>query len=334
MRRVAGLVAGGLGAFLVVLALLIRFVVVGEAVKFRLNENSITTQIATNASYFSPSQLKVISGVTLEDTRTVQGDNAGGNSSRAVWNEFSYVYDETNHTAVVYSANRLAFDRRTGVLINCCGTAVGTKTNPRVSGQGYVWPFNAQKHTYQVYNTRLLKTVPATYAGTATVDGLTTYRYVENIPATQAGTQTLPGSLVGQQGTQLVTLREYFRGTTTEYVNPTTGTPVEEVSVQHLYLADNSGTPVLNVLNGDFATTPSSVAAVVKAVKKDQNEIEILSVVLPAAGGLVGIILLITAVFLTLSRRKVVAYDDAGDEYAGGRSASAGGGGSPAMRDM
>src|SRR5258708_71355 len=234
MRRVTGLIAGGLGAFLVVLALLIRFVVVGEAVKFRLNENSITTQIAAKASYFSPSQLKVVSGVTLEDTLTVQGDNAAGNSSRAVWNEFSYVYDKTNHATVAYSTNRLAFDRRTGVLINCCGTAIGTNTNPHVSGQGYVWPFNAQKQTYLVYNTTLLKTVPATYAGTATVDGLTTYKYVENIPATRAGTQTLPGSLVGQQGTGLLTLREYFRGTTTEYDNPPTGTPVEEAPDNHL----------------------------------------------------------------------------------------------------
>jgi Porin PorA len=318
MRRVTGLMAGGLGAFLVVLALLIRFVVVGEAVKFRLNENSITTQIAANASYFSPSQLKVVSGVTLEDTLTVQGDNAAGNSSRAVWNEFSYVYDKTNHAPVAYSTNRLAFDRRTGVLINCCGTAIGTNTNPHVSGQGYVWPFNAQKQTYLVYNTTLLKTVPATYAGTVTVDGLTTYKYVENIVATRAGTQTLPGSLVGQQGTGLVTLREYFRGTTTEYVNPTTGIPVEEVSDQHLYLADNSGRQVLSVLNAAFATTSSGVAAAVKTVKKEQDEIKLLSVFLPAAGGLAGIILLIAGVFLTLSRRPEVAYDDAGDEYARG----------------
>jgi hypothetical protein len=312
MRRVAGLIAAGLGAFLVVLALLIRFVVVAEAVKFPLNENSITTLIATNASYFSPLQLKVLTGVTLEDTLTVQGDNAAGNSSRAVWNEFSYIYDETNHATVSYSINRLAFDRRTGVLINCCGTAVGTKMNPHVSGQWYVWPFNAQKQTYQVYNTALLSTVPATYAGTATVDGLTTYKFVENIPATQAGTQTLPGSLVGQQGTQLVTLREFFRGTTTEYVNPTTGAPVEEVSDQHLYLANNSGTPVFSVLSGEFATRSSSVAALVKRVKKDQNEIELVSTALPAAGGLVGIILLVTGVFLTLARR----HKDAYNEYA------------------
>jgi hypothetical protein len=315
MRRVAGLVAAGLGAFLVVLALLIRFVVVGETVKFPLNENSITTLIATNASYFNPTQLKVVSGVTLEDTVTVQGDNAAGNSSRAVWNEFSYLYDETNHATVSSSLNRLAFDRRTGILIDCCGTTVGTKMNPHVSGQGYVWPFNVQKQTYQVYNTTLLSTVPASYAGTATVDGLTTYKYVENIPATRAGTQTLPGSLVGQHGTQLVTLREYFRGTITAYVNPTTGAPVDEVSDQHLYLANNGGTPVLSVLSGEFVTKSSSVATLVKRVEKDQNAIKLVSDALPGASGLVGIIFLVIGVLLTLTRRHKNAYD----QYARGK---------------
>ena len=130
MRRVTGLVASALGAFLIVLALLTRFVVVGEAVKFPLNENSISTLVAPNASYFSPAMLAEQTGVTLEDTLTVQGDNAAGRETRAVWNEFSYVYDQTNHSAVQYSTNRLAFDRRTGELINCCGTADRPQTRP------------------------------------------------------------------------------------------------------------------------------------------------------------------------------------------------------------
>ena len=54
MRRVAGLVMSALGTFLVVLALLLRFYVAGQAIKFPLNENSISTLTANNASYFSP----------------------------------------------------------------------------------------------------------------------------------------------------------------------------------------------------------------------------------------------------------------------------------------
>src|SRR5580698_10041152 len=185
MRRVTGLILSALGTFLIVLALLTRFVVVGETVKFPLNENSITTLTASNASYFSPAKLAELTGVTMEDTLTVQGDNAAGSSSRAVWNEFSYVYDETNGQSVQYGTERLAFDRRTGELVNCCGAYIGTNTSVKMSGQGYVWPFGVQKKTYMIFDTTLLKPMPTTYQGTAVVDGITAYKFVENVQPTQ-----------------------------------------------------------------------------------------------------------------------------------------------------
>src|SRR5262245_61903482 len=128
MRRVAGLFLSALGTFLIVLALLTRFLVVSEAVKFPLNENTITTLVASNASYFSPSRAAELTGATLEDTLTTQGDSAAGSSGTAVWNQFNYVYDKTNLGTVQYSTERLAFDRRSGELVNCCGTAIGTNT--------------------------------------------------------------------------------------------------------------------------------------------------------------------------------------------------------------
>src|SRR5215469_17024579 len=197
MRRVAGLVLSALGTFLIVLALLTKFVVAAEAVKFPLNENTITTLVATNASYFSPAVLTEEKGVTLQDTLTTQGDNAAGSSGTAVWKQFSFVYDKTNFLDVSYSTQRLAFDRKSGELVNCCGNAIGTNTNVHVSGQGYVWPINTQQKTYQVYNATLMKTVPAVYSGTTSVMGEKTYKFVETVPPTQVGTQTVPGSLVG-----------------------------------------------------------------------------------------------------------------------------------------
>lgn len=311
MRRVAGLVLSALGAFLIVFALLIRFVVVGDVVKFPLNENAISTLVANNASYFSPASLAELTGVTMQDTLTVQGDNASGNSTRAVWNEFSYVYDKTNLQAVQYSTQRLAFDRRNGQLINCCGTAVGTSSTVHVSGLGYVWPLSAQKKTYQVFDTTLLKPEPSVYSGTAVVDGLTTYKYVEAVPATQNGTQTLPGSLVGVSDAQSVTLNEYDQSTTTEYVDPTTGAPVKGVSAQHLYLVNSSGTQVLNLLDATFVTSATTVASAVKSAESKDSEIQLVSLILPIGLGLLGLILLVMGVILTLSMRVE-------DEYEGG----------------
>jgi hypothetical protein len=311
MRRVVGLVLSALGTFLIVLALLTKFVVAGEAVKFPLNENTITTLKAQNASYFSPSTLTEEKGVTLEDTLTTQGDNAAGSSSTAVWNQFNYVYDQTNFLDVQYSTERLAFDRKSGELINCCGTAIGTDTSAHVSGLGLVWPLNAQKKTYQVYNTTLMKTVPAVYSGTATVLGEQTYKYVETVPPTQIGTQSVPGSLVGQPGTASVTLPEYFAGTTTEWVDPVTGAPVQGISTQHQYLQDSNGNEALTLINATFNTSPASVASTVHTAKNYDGQIDLVQFILPVVIGLVGVVLLAMGLVLFLtSRRQDVEYED------------------------
>jgi Porin PorA len=309
MRRVIGLAASGLGAFLIVLALLTKFVVVGEAVKFPLNENTISTLEATNASYFSPAVLAEQTGVTLEDTITVQGDNAAGTETRAVWNEFNYVYDLTNHNAVEYSTNRLAFDRRTGELLNCCGSAIGTNISLNMSGLGSVWPLGTQKKTYQVYDTTLLKPVPTTYEGTTVVNGETVYKFVETVSPTKSGTQTLPGSLVGINDQQSVTLPEYYAATTTEYVDPITGAPVKGVSQQHLYLQNSAGQSVLTLTNATFTSTPASIAAAVQTAKHYDGEIALVSFILPVVLGLAGLILLVLGSILVLTSREEEYYE-------------------------
>jgi len=318
MRRVAGLVLSALGAFLIVLALLTRFVIVGETVKFPLNEKSISTLVANNASYFSPAKLHELTGVTLQDTVTVEGDNASGNSSRAVWNEFSYVYDETNRLVYDYSTERLAFDRRTGELINCCAAAIGTNTSVHLSGQGFVWPIGAQQQTYQFFDTTLLKPEPSVYSGTAVVDGLTTYKYTETVLGDKSGTLTLPGSLVNDPTAQSVTLNEYDQATTTLYVDPGTGAPVKEVSKEHLYL-QSGGAEALNLLTANFQSTPSTIAAAVSTAKSYDGEIELVSVILPVVFALVGLILLVMGIILTMSVRDEPEYDDGyADEYETG----------------
>ena len=93
-----------------------------------------------------------------------------------------------------------AFNRRTGQLVDCCGANVNGDTSVRQTGLvGYVFPIGTQKQTYQVFDTTLKKTVPFVYSGTANVDGIQAYEFMENVPPTQIATQTLPGSFVGIQ---------------------------------------------------------------------------------------------------------------------------------------
>ena len=256
MRRVSGLVLSALGTFLIVLALLTKFVVAGEAVKFPLNENTITTLTAQNAKYFSPSLLTAQTGVTLEDTLTTQGDNAAGNSGTAVWNQFNYVYDRTNFQTVSYSTDRYAFDRKSGELSNCCGASLGYQREGALLRAG---PGLAAEHP------------EADVSGLqhdADEDGacrLLRHRECaghEHLQVRRDGAADKDRHAGGARLTHRSAQRGFghaarvFAGTTTEWVDPVTGAPVKGVSSQHQYLADASGNEVLTLIDATFSTSP------------------------------------------------------------------------------
>src|SRR5260370_30175367 len=147
MRRVVGLTLTGLGAFFVVSALLLRFYLPGQVLKFPLNEYIVYTLTGNHLSYFSLAQVKELSGVSMRATTTVKGVVEAGSSSTAVWDEFTALEDVTNHQPVEYTFQRSAFDRRTGVVVNCCGAAIGSKKKVHQSPQGFVGPIGPEQKT-------------------------------------------------------------------------------------------------------------------------------------------------------------------------------------------
>jgi hypothetical protein len=201
MRRVLGLTLTGLGAFLFVLAVLLRFYLPGQVIKLPLNEYVVTTLMGHDVSYFSEKQVAVMTGVTAKATSTIEGDVAAGSGSTAVWNDFTAVEDTTNGQPIQYTSQRSAFDRRSGQIVDCCGayvsvSNVGTHTGHQ-SGLAYAWPLGTQKQTYQVFDPFLARPEPFRYEGTATVNGVSTDKFVEHVTNQQFASQTLPGSLVG-----------------------------------------------------------------------------------------------------------------------------------------
>ena len=170
MRRIVGLALVGLGAFLLVAALLTRTYVAGQLVKFPLNTYVKTTLVGKDVSYFSPKLVRPVSGALMQVTDTVKGDAAAGNSSTAVWDEFTYLYDRTNHVAFSYTTRRAAFDRRTAVLVDCCGANIGGNSTIRQTGlSGYVWPIGTQKVPGSLIgSSQSLVTLPEYYAATNT----------------------------------------------------------------------------------------------------------------------------------------------------------------------
>ncbi|HUC59069.1 MAG TPA: DUF3068 domain-containing protein [Streptosporangiaceae bacterium] len=321
MRRVVWSVLAGLGVFFIVLALMSRFYLPGQAVKFPLNEYGINTLVANNASWFSPENVSELSPVTLEITNTVKGNVAAsdqlGSSTYAVWQSFAVIEDVTDHqqVSIPAAADQLAFNRRTGVIVPSKDNLIdGKPITGTVSGQSYVWPLGAGKQNYEVYDTTLKKPVLFKYQGTATVQGVSTYLYVANVPPTQVGTQQLPGSLVGLKAPE-VTLPEFYSSQEYYYVDPVTGAPVSvERKVQQV-LKDNAGVTKLVLIKADFKSSASSIAATLKTDNKYRNEINLVENTIPIVAGLVGIVLLVIGLVLSRMRPQDEQYEEDEDEH-------------------
>lgn len=311
MRRVLGLVLAGLGAFLIVGALMCRFFLPGHVVKFPLNEYTVSRLSGTNVSYFSQQTGAEVNGAKVRAVSTVQGDVAGGGSSTAVWNNITGVFDVTNspQVPISYSTERLAFDRRTGALVNCCGAEVGT-ARPHFSGQGYVWPIGTKQQSYPLFNTSTNKAEPANFTGTATLDGLTVDVFVQGINNQQIGSITVPGSLAGIADQATVTLPEYLTATNTYYVDPGTGAPVKVIEAQNQTLQNpSSGGTALVLFNGTLTSTPATVAAAVSTAQHYDGEISDLETIAPVAGLLAGLVLLVAGMLLVNVDRQEYEYD-------------------------
>lgn len=314
MRRVVWSVLTGLGVFFIVLAILSKFYVPGQAVKFPLNEYGVSTLTAANAEWFSPKSVSELQGVTLQVTSTVKGNVSQsdqlGSSKIAVWQSFAATEDVTDHqqVSIPATADVFAFDRKTGVLVPWSGNSVDGK-HVSVSGQGFVWPLGAKKQDYQVFDTTLLKPVTFKFEGTATTSGIPTYKYVANIPSQQVGTQTLPGSLVGLNAAT-VTLPEFYSSQETYFVDPITGAPLSVVRNTHDVLQDNSGTTRLVLINADFKSTAASIASTVKTDNKYRNEITLATSIVPVVAAVLGIILLVIGLVLSLMRSEDEEYEE------------------------
>ena len=297
MRR-TGLVLAGLGACLIVFALLQAFWVTGQVVKFPLNQYATVTLADPNATYFSAAKLTEMSGVNLEATYTIKGNAAAGSSSTAVWNQFIYVYDQSNKLPVQTITRTFAFDRRSAQLVNCCGANVSGDSSIQQHGYvGYVLPIGTKKQTYDVFDTNLNKAVPFTYAGIGDVDGTQAYKFTENVSPTKNGTQTVPGSLVNSSAAS-VTLPQFYEVHTTYWIDPVTGALLNVTQNEKLTLRNTDGSTALSLLNANLVATQASIDGLVAIDNNQVQKASLVGTLLPIVTGIIGLLLLIVGIVL------------------------------------
>ena len=302
MRRIAGLVLLGLGAFLVTAALLVSLYVPGQLQKTPLDVNSMTRLSG---------QAAVVPTGDGGPVRALSHTVANGEFSDAnivVFDTFSCLFlddgtiedctddGEAGSPLITASTDTFATDRVTAMAVND-PQYVGIDS--RHEGLVNKFPFDVQQETYPFWDGVLGRTVDADFHGEEAIDGLDTYKFFIDV-------QDVPAEISeGTAGT--------YTSQKTMWIDPVTGSIVNQHEKQ---VRNLRGVPVLDL---DFGFTDETVAANVESAKASGSQLRMLGTA-PWILGLLGLLALVAGGFLALTGRTAAAEsvrvdDEYADEY-------------------
>ncbi|MBG0828137.1 DUF3068 domain-containing protein [Planomonospora sp. ID67723] len=252
------------GAFLLTFAGLLRFQVYESVLVLPLEQNRTYRMTAQNGTYFDTGTLVTRAGVPLVSTTTLRGDVGAGREDVAVWMEFTSL-DTGGGRRIDYHERRTAFDRRTGLAVDCCGGYVDGDARPRQTGLAFRLPFRAEPRSYPMYDTVLHREVLLRFEREEDIRGVRTYRYgytlgpvrVEETP------MEFPGRALGLPERRTVGAARYAEVTRTLWVEPESGLTVkaEERHRQTLRTADGAERRVS--LQADLVMSPEDTASAI-----------------------------------------------------------------------
>jgi hypothetical protein len=272
MRRAAVYVLVGLAVFMLAIAASLRFYVVPNLLVTPLDQFAESFAPGTG-TVFDPAALAERSDVDMVAHRTLRGDVAASSKEHGVWDE-SVVLSDSQGKLINATTDRVAWDRKTGMAINCCDENVdGVPTKHR--GLSYKFPFGSEKTSYPFFDTTAKVARPMKYQDSEKIQGLTVYRYQMQVGPVQIGELEVPGDLVGSDE-PAVTAPRFYDNTRTVWVEPLSGVIVKGQEKQHQVLRDAAGADALTLIQvtltfdertqkqqGDLAKDARSKAALV-----------------------------------------------------------------------
>ncbi|GAA1263990.1 DUF3068 domain-containing protein [Sphaerisporangium rubeum] len=303
MRRITitGVVLIAIGAFLVTLAPLVRFYAAGRLIAAPADQYGITKLRADNARYFSKGDLKVLTG-NLDITVTTRGDVEAAKGDDVVWDEFTAVNDVSNDKeGISYAQRRSAFNKFTGAGVDCCGASV-EKEPVKLSGQIYLFPFDTQKRTYPVFNASVRQAYDARFTGEDTINGVQVYKFEQTVPPTKVETLTAPAKVLGMTQTGDVQVDRWYDGTITYWVEPVSGTPVQQEQRRHEVLKTQDGVERSVAFVATAKYTPQSVGELMDKALDAKSRINTLRTTVPVALLAVGLLFIAAGALLAARR--------------------------------
>lgn len=323
MRRVVPVVLVGLGAFLLVATVLIKFYAYPKLAVAPADQDSVTRLAAEDAIVFEtdPTLLTEIR-TDLDVVSTTRGDVEASEEASEdagdevlVWVGTQTVTDDGG-TIRSQSRDRTAFDAHTSEAVDCCDNFVEDQADERTpvqrDGIVYKFPFDAEKKTYAWWDSEIADTVDMEYVEETEIDGLTVYKYEGAIPPTVVGTREVPAGVAGEPGTDNVVTDSVYANKRTFWIEPNTGVIIDRQEEQRSTLEFNGEERVIQT-EANLSYTDEQVQTNADDWKSKARLLGLIDGILPWFVALLGLVLIALGLFLSARGRS----DDA---PAGGRS--------------
>jgi hypothetical protein len=293
MRKIAAPLLIGLGAFLLVAAVIAQVWAPDQVERTPLDTDN-TTYLSGDAQVAGGEDLE-LEATPVKAFSSNKVDSDASDDDVAVWEtSLCVVRDEGDIDACVDAddpegrlitaeSEVFATDRYTAMTVDN-GDYLPADT-PQLDGLQNKWPFGSEKKTYPVWDGLVGEAVDATYEGTEDYDGLETYHYVASVDADDVEV------LDGVQGS--------YTATTDYYIEPRTGTIIDQV-VHQERVADGIG----KILEMDLSFTDDQVATNVDDTDANISTLRLIETIVPIVGYVGGALALLVGIGLMVLRRR------------------------------
>ncbi|MEU1425478.1 DUF3068 domain-containing protein [Nocardia sp. NPDC005746] len=333
-RRTVACVLVGLGAMLLVAAIMIPTYTVSRLAKTPL-DLEITT-VATNPQTGAPSEVldsksltsttgsaKVDQNVPLVSQRFLTVENPSDASEMTIQaGQTLRRTDKQGDTGLLTaSIDRVTVDRKTGEPVESVDGGPNGAIAVTVDKKGesvmdpvqhvglqYRFPIGTEKKTYPYFDLNTRKTYDAAYVEESEINSLKVYHFQMTAPVTDLSTVansptnklTLPAAKWGVEGDGDVTMARFYTNVRDLWVEPDTGTVIKGQEQIHLFYARTGDKPEVTALKSTLVFDENTIESQISVAKENIDKLSLYGRTLPIILGVVGLLFLIAGIVLGL----------------------------------
>jgi hypothetical protein len=330
----------GLGAALLIAAVLLSTYTVGKITKIPLNID--TTLVSNgNGTALDPASLQSPHFVvdknvpmSMQQQMSVESPSNADVVTLQVGTTLRRTDKQQDTGLLLAMVDTVTLNRKTAMAVSSDTNPGGAVQKPRTiddkkpptnvvlahDGLAYRFPFNVEKKTYPYFDPIAQKPFDANYDGEEDVNGLTTYHFKQNVgydadgklvepvkyPSLydhdEDGTVTARASLWGLPGPpdDPITMTRYYVAQRDFWVDPVTGTIVKAKEHAFHYYSRDALKPEVTFVDYSVTSTEQTVESAVNAARDERDSVALWGRILPITFTAMGLIAIVGGALLGL----------------------------------